>query len=552
MRRKEQQKLGTDEFHSESTKRHQVSAVHTPWREAAAAAAATAIQAACKIRLPQQQEAFGNGFLLWLVGVYLCSSSACSSSGGRGGEKSSEGAAAAKSLPPRSLFLWEERESDRHALQFLPLPASSVVMHRRLFSRSLSCRSLQVSLDGSSSLGSEAVVSLLTAFAALQFRDENLLICIQNRLLEIAASLKPKDLANTAHALAKLHVHDTAAFSAIAESLLPRVASLTPMGLSKTATAFTWAELGDTRLLAAVMAQAAARRDAFPALEAINFIRALARVSWKSAQKADMRLADCISSLLGGALQRGIGGVSTELQVQLLESLVALQHYDGVYVHRKLLPALLARLPQPASVTALRRKGDRRLELYARLLRCLCTFPAASPVSLDLLSAILEDLPTAITVSPSLASTAEAIAALHELKCSDYSCFSAAEAALLRDRRQTLQQLRPVHIRDLRKAYEAFGSSGEEAWKELLHFLSRVESALVRAGAALPGNDAQQQPPQEEGERKHQHHVVIAHTYSSAKGHEARKVPLSRGLSVRLPEGELARQESDAPTTSPP
>ncbi|XP_026191820.1 uncharacterized protein LOC113146995 [Cyclospora cayetanensis] len=60
-----------------------------------------------------------------------------------------------------------------------------------------------VSLDGSSSLGSEAVVSLLTAFAALQFRDE---LVDTEHSGRIAASLKPKDLANTAHALAKLSV----------------------------------------------------------------------------------------------------------------------------------------------------------------------------------------------------------------------------------------------------------------------------------------------------------------------------------------------------------
>ena len=54
--------------------------------------------------------------------------------------------------------------------------------------------------------------------------------------------------------------------------------------------------------------------------------------------------------------------------LQLLESLVALQHYNGVYIHRKLLPALLARLPQPTATASQRRISDRRLEVRGLLL----------------------------------------------------------------------------------------------------------------------------------------------------------------------------------------
>ncbi|CDJ41288.1 hypothetical protein, conserved [Eimeria tenella] len=239
-----------------------------------------------------------------------------------------------------------------------------------------------------------------------------------------------------------------------------------------------------------------------------------------------------------------------EMQLQLLESLVVLQHYDGVYIHGKLLPALLARLPKPAAAAALRRTGDKRLQVYARLLKCLSSFPAASPVSADLLRAIIEGLPAAVTFSSCMDAAADAIAALHQLECFDYSSFSAAEAALLRDRRQTLQQLRPAHIQALRKAYEAFKEheeGDENAWEELLLFLRRVESALERAGVLEPSDSQQQQQQQQEQQqqqqqpqeqRQQQQQSVVVHTYSSSRGHQSEEVPLTRGKSLESLRGQ--------------
>ncbi|KAL8272941.1 hypothetical protein Esti_003109 [Eimeria stiedai] len=393
-----------------------------------------------------------------------------------------------------------------------------------------------VSQEGPAGLSGKETVSVLTACATLQFRDEALLPLMLERLPLLVDKLCPKDVANVAHALAKLFVVCCcfACLALVAAALLPVVSSLTPMGLAKAATAFAWAETGErSSLLAAITAEAASRRDTFAVLEALNLVKALARIARAGHKTEAMGIRKCVSSMLGGPLLRGLGGVSTELQLQLLESLIALQHYEGVFIHRRLLPALLGRLPQPgAGTVAIRHKGD-RLQLYARLLRCLCTFPAASPVALDLLQGLIEDLPSAIRVSSNLAAAAEAVVALHELNCKDLSCFYAAEAALLRSRRQTLQQLQPTHIRELRRAYEAL-QEGQEAWGELLHFLCRVEEALDKAGAGAPAqesNSYDEQPPrqqQQEGEQPHRH--VVAHTYVSGSGHRAEAVLLRRGL----------------------
>ncbi|KAL8452112.1 hypothetical protein Emag_002515 [Eimeria magna] len=146
-----------------------------------------------------------------------------------------------------------------------------------------------------------------------------------------------------------------------------------------------------------------------------------------------------------------------------------------------------------------------------------------------------------------------------QLNCEDSSSFYAAEAALLRDRRQTLQQLQPKHIRDLRRAYEALGvaaafataaaaaaarvaadaEGGQETWGELLHFLSRVEEALNKAGAGPLKQESntydqqqqQQQEKEQQQEREQQQHThVVAHTYVSGSGHRAEPVLLRRGL----------------------
>ncbi|KAL8447254.1 hypothetical protein Emed_004465 [Eimeria media] len=200
-------------------------------------------------------------------------------------------------------------------------------------------------------------------------------------------------------------------------------------------------------------------------------------------------------------------------------------------------------------------------QLYARLLRCLCTFPAASPVAVDLLQGLIEDLPSAIRVSSDLAAAAEAVVSLHEVrmwqqicwkklgshgsretfkqqpqyKQQQDHCFYAAEAALLRDRRRTLHQLQPTHIRDLRRAYEAT-EEGHETWGELLHFLSRVEEALNKAEAGPPSSEGsihdqqQQQEREQQQEEQQQHRQVVAHTYVSGSGHRAEPVLLRRGL----------------------
>ncbi|KAL8447255.1 hypothetical protein Emed_004466 [Eimeria media] len=229
---------------------------------------------------------------------------------------------------------------------------------------------LQLKQEGPEALAGEETVSILTACAALQFRDEALLSLMLERLPVLVERLRPKDLANlsvlgccccccwlllrcrlrglcylTGHLcsckpvlLRSLllvrccrHVRDAAVYDVLGEAsafvpsavaaecpalaagaLLPVVSSLTPMGLAKAATAFAWsafaaaaaalkgvaaaasgpccccgkdarispADTGDrSSLVAALTAEAASRRDTFAVLEALNLVKALAKIA---------------------------------------------------------------------------------------------------------------------------------------------------------------------------------------------------------------------------------------------------------------------------------
>ncbi|ESS34650.1 putative transmembrane protein [Toxoplasma gondii VEG] len=325
------------------------------------------------------------------------------------------------------------------------------------------------------------LTNILVACGRLLFSDRRLHALLATQLVQLVSELRPKDLVNIAHAYAKLRIADEEFFRLVAKALPPYVYDLTPIALANVCTSFASVGLYEEKLFDAVTAEAERRISEFGGCELLSLLLGLGKMQAALPPNKKRRDGSCISAILR-ALRGRMGPFGFVQNLQVLESLVLLGHYDSLFIHTKLLPALLARRPTPpgASVSgrphspaeaAAAATAETVLGLYLRVLCCLYRLPNLSQTGIQLLQEVAEQMPRCFQRTQ-IAGMAAALHLLHKLDCHDYDCFSKAEAILLADRVATLRQLRFANVLQLREAFRALGD--EEHWGEVLKFLDDV------------------------------------------------------------------------------
>ncbi|PFH31350.1 hypothetical protein BESB_027850 [Besnoitia besnoiti] len=343
------------------------------------------------------------------------------------------------------------------------------------------------------------LVNILVACGKLLFSDKQLHALLAKQLPHVLSELRPKDLVNIAHAYSKLRIVDEELFRLVARALPPYVYDLTPIALANVCTSYASVGLYEGKLFDAVTAEAERRITEFGGCELLSLLLGLSRMQAALPQDKKRRDSRCVAAILR-ALRGRMGPFGFVQNLQVLESLILLGHYDSLFIHTKVLPALLARRPSPpGSANASKSHGsaadaasaataDAVLGLYLRVLCCLYRLPSLSHTGLQLLQEIAEQLPRCFQKTQ-VAGMAVAIHLLSKLDCHDYDCFSKAEALLLADRVAALRQLRFAHVLQLRDAFRAFGD--DEHWAEVLKFL---DGLVLETQALL--DEARQQDSQ--------------------------------------------------------
>ncbi|KEP62255.1 UNVERIFIED_CONTAM: hypothetical protein HHA_278250 [Hammondia hammondi] len=325
------------------------------------------------------------------------------------------------------------------------------------------------------------LTNILVACGRLLFSDRHLHALLATQLVQVVSELRPKDLVNIAHSYAKLRIADEEFFRLVAKALPPYVYDLTPIALANVCTSFASVGLYEEKLFDAVTAEAERRISEFGGCELLSLLLGLGKMQAALPSNKKRRDGSCISAILR-ALRGRMGPFGFVQNLQVLESLVLLGHYDSLFIHTKLLPALLARRPTPPGTSVSARPhspaeaaaaatAESVLGLYLRVLCCLYRLPNLSQTGIQLLQEVAEQMPRCFQRTQ-IAGMAAALHLLHKLDCHDYDCFSKAEAILLADRVATLRQLRFANVLQLREAFRALGD--EEHWGEVLKFLDDV------------------------------------------------------------------------------
>ncbi|CBZ56352.1 conserved hypothetical protein [Neospora caninum Liverpool] len=352
----------------------------------------------------------------------------------------------------------------------------------------------------------EQIALLLRVYALRKLQDFNLFSHLSARLIALAQASSPDADGDVHHAAAPLssfrgvdltnilvacgrllfsdrRIADEEFFRLVARALPPYVYDLTPIALANVCTSFASVGLYEEKLFDAVTAEAERRITEFGGCELLSLLLGLSKMQAALPPHKKRRDGRCLSAILR-ALRGRMGPFGFVQNLQVLESLVLLGHYDSLFIHTKVLPALLARRPTPpggpsalatphgsAADAAAAATADSVLGLYLRVLCCLYRLPNLSQTGIQLLQEVAEQLPRCFQRTQ-IAGMAAALHLLHKLDCLDYDCFSKADAILLADRVATLRQLRFANILQLRDAFRALGD--EEHWGEVLKFLDGV------------------------------------------------------------------------------